>query len=97
MVGTQHVVGKIWYARYNDKDKPITRLYAEKQLHFDSLTLSILFIMSYQLYDKVNHLAKIISYFTISSIDYTTQITVAHCNLPTTHNQSKPSQNPLIL
>jgi hypothetical protein len=28
-----------------DKDKAIIRLYAEKQLHIDSLTLSILFTM----------------------------------------------------
>jgi hypothetical protein len=53
--------------------------------------------MWYQPYDKVNHFTKTISYFTILSIGYTTQITVAHCNWPTRHNQSKPSQNPLIL
>jgi hypothetical protein len=55
--------------------------------------------MWYQLYinDKVNHLAKTISYFNFSSIGYTTQITVAHCNLPTRHNQTKSSQNPLIM
>jgi hypothetical protein len=55
--------------------------------------------MWYQLYinDKVNHLAKTISYFTFSSIGHVTQITVAHCNLPTRHNQIKPSQNPLIM
>jgi hypothetical protein len=45
MVGTQQVAGKICYGRYNDKDKAITKLYAEKQLHIDSLTLSILFTM----------------------------------------------------
>jgi hypothetical protein len=33
MVGTQQVVEEIWYARYNDKGKAITKLYAEKQLH----------------------------------------------------------------
>jgi hypothetical protein len=51
------------------------RLYAEKQQHIDSLTLTILFTMWYQLYiyDKVNHLAKIISYFTFSSIGRTNQ------------------------
>jgi hypothetical protein len=97
MVGTQQVVGKIWYAWHNIKDKAITKLYAEKQLHIDSLILSILFTMWYQPYDKVNHLAKTISYFTFSSIGYTTQITVAHCNLPTRHNQSKLYQNPLIM
>jgi hypothetical protein len=53
--------------------------------------------MWYQAYDKVNHLAKTIGYFTFSSIDYTTQITVAHCNSPAKHNQSKPSQKLLIL
>jgi hypothetical protein len=89
-------VGKIWYARHNDKGKAITNLYAEKQLHIGSLTLSILFTMWYQPYDKVNHLAKTISYFTFSSIGYTTQITVVHCNWPTRHNQTKPSQNPLF-
>jgi hypothetical protein len=97
MVGIQQVWKKIWYARYNDKDKAITRLYAEKQLHINSLTLRILFTMWYQLYDKVNHLSKTISYFTISSIGHTTQIIVAHCDFPSRHNQSKPSQNPLIL
>jgi hypothetical protein len=54
-------------------DKAITRLYAEKQLCIHSLTLSILFTMCCQFYDKVNHHAKTISYFTISSIGYTTQ------------------------
>jgi hypothetical protein len=39
MVGTQQVVGKIWYAGHNIKGKAITRLYAEKQLHIDSLIL----------------------------------------------------------
>jgi hypothetical protein len=29
----------------NNKDKAITRLYAEKQLHLNSLSLSILFTM----------------------------------------------------
>jgi hypothetical protein len=52
--------------------------------------------MWYQPYDKVIQLAKTISYFNFSSIGYTTQITFAHCNLQTKHNESKPSQNPLI-
>jgi hypothetical protein len=39
IVGTQQVVGKIWYACHNIKGKGITRLYAEKQLHIDSLIL----------------------------------------------------------
>jgi hypothetical protein len=39
----------------------------------------------------------IISYFTISSIGHTTHIIVAHCNLPTRHNQYKPLQNPLVM
>jgi hypothetical protein len=37
MVGTQQVVGKIWYAWHNIKDKAITRLYAENELQLDSL------------------------------------------------------------
>jgi hypothetical protein len=37
MVGTQQVVGNIWHADHNIKDKAIIRLYAEKQLHLDSL------------------------------------------------------------
>jgi hypothetical protein len=39
MVGTQQVVGKIWYACHNIKGKAIIRLNAEKQLHIDSLIL----------------------------------------------------------
>jgi hypothetical protein len=39
MVGTQQLVGKIWYAGHTIKGKAITRLYAEKQLHIDSLIL----------------------------------------------------------
>jgi hypothetical protein len=39
MVGTQQVVGKIWYVGHNIKDKAITRMYAEKQLHLDNLIL----------------------------------------------------------
>jgi hypothetical protein len=39
MVGTQQVVGEIWYAGHNITGKAITRLYAEKQLHIDSLIL----------------------------------------------------------
>jgi hypothetical protein len=39
MVGTQQVVGKIWYAGHIIKDKAITRFYVEKQLHIDSLML----------------------------------------------------------
>jgi hypothetical protein len=39
MVDTQQVVGKIRYACHNIKGKAITRLYAEKQLHIDSLIL----------------------------------------------------------
>jgi hypothetical protein len=35
MVGTQQVVGKIWYAGHTIKGKAITRFYAEKQLHID--------------------------------------------------------------
>jgi hypothetical protein len=53
--------------------------------------------MWYQPYDKVNHLDKTIGYFTFSSIGYTSQIIVAHCDWPTRHNQSKPYQNLLIL
>jgi hypothetical protein len=39
MVGSQQVVGKIWYAGHNMKGKAITGLYAEKYLHIDSLIL----------------------------------------------------------
>jgi hypothetical protein len=39
MVDTQQVMGEIWYAGHNNKDKAITRLNAEKQLHLDSLIL----------------------------------------------------------
>jgi hypothetical protein len=39
MISTQQVVGKTWYADHNIKGKAITRLYAEKQLHIDSLIL----------------------------------------------------------
>jgi hypothetical protein len=39
MIVTQQVVGKIWYAGHTIKGKAITRLYAEKQLHIDSLIL----------------------------------------------------------
>jgi hypothetical protein len=39
MIDTQQVVVKIWYADHNIKDRAITRLYAEKQLHLDSLIL----------------------------------------------------------
>jgi hypothetical protein len=39
MVGTQQLAGKLWHAGNNIKDKAITRLYAEKQLHFESLIL----------------------------------------------------------
>jgi hypothetical protein len=39
MIGTQQVVGKIWYACHTIKGKAITRLDAEKQLHIDSLIL----------------------------------------------------------
>jgi hypothetical protein len=45
MVGTQQVVGKICYAGYNNNHKVATRLCAEKQLHIDLLSLSILFTM----------------------------------------------------
>jgi hypothetical protein len=51
-------------------------------LHLDSLILKhhILLCDINSINDKVNHLAKIISYFTFSSKDYITQITVAHYN-----------------
>jgi hypothetical protein len=39
MVDTQQMVRKIWYATYIIKNKVITRLYAEKQLHIDTLIL----------------------------------------------------------
>jgi hypothetical protein len=100
MVGTQQVVGN------NEMQGIMTRikLYAEKQLHIDSLTLSILFTMWYQLYDKVNHLAKTIGYFTFSSIGYTTQPqfptaidqpSITNPNHPKTHQYCEDSR-PLI-
>jgi hypothetical protein len=39
MVDTQLVVQKIWYVGHNIKDKAITWLYEEKELHLDSLIL----------------------------------------------------------
>jgi hypothetical protein len=39
MAGTQQVMGKIQYASHNIKDKAISRLYVENQLHTDSLIL----------------------------------------------------------
>jgi hypothetical protein len=68
MVGTQHVGGKIWYAGHNIKDKAITRKYIEKQLYLEYLDpeASYLLCAINSRYDKVNHLAKTIGYFTQS-------------------------------
>jgi hypothetical protein len=78
-------VGKIWYACYNDKDKDIIRLYAENQLHLNSLTLSIIFTMWYQLYIWQSEPP-------CQDYKLLDPITIVHCNFPTRHNQSKPSK-----
>jgi hypothetical protein len=61
MVGTQQVVGNIWYAYHNIKDKAITMLYAEKQLHKYSL------ILKHPIYYVISTL-DMTSYFTFLSI-----------------------------
>jgi hypothetical protein len=71
-------------------------LYAEKQLHLDSLILKhpIYYMVSTLDMTKLNHLAKTIGYSTFSSMGYTTPIIVAHCDWPTKHNQLIPSPKP---
>jgi hypothetical protein len=79
-------------------DKVVIMLYIEKQLHIDSLILKhpIYYVISAVDMTKLNHLAKNMGYSNFSSMGYSTPITDTHCDFPTRHNQSKPSQNPLI-